>query len=73
MSFVIDRYGADKFMIGTDHPHPDAHINVAKHLEELSSVPKETLDAITWKNAARFFGVEAKPQTQALPKVAAAE
>jgi aminocarboxymuconate-semialdehyde decarboxylase len=59
MGFVIERYGADKFMIGTDHPHPDAHINVAKHLDELATLPKEVLEMVTWKNAARFFGVEA--------------
>lgn len=58
MSVVVDRYGADKFMIGTDYPHPDAHMNVAKHVDELSTVSKETLDMITWKNAARFFGVD---------------
>lgn len=73
MSFVIDRYGADKFMIGTDHPHPDAHINVAKHLEELSSVPKDVLEMITWRNAAKFFGVEAPAAQQPGPSSAAAE
>ena len=74
MKFVIDRYGADKFMLGTDHPHPDAHTNVAKHLEELSTVPKETLDMITWQNAARLFGVDAKARGhQALKAEIAAE
>lgn len=58
MSVVIERYGADKFMIGTDYPHPDAHMHVAKHVEELSSLSTETLEAITWKNAARFFGID---------------
>lgn len=69
MKFVIDRYGADKFMIGTDHPHPDAHTNVAKHLEELATVPKATLDMITWQNAARFFAVDAESRRRAEPKV----
>ena len=73
MEFVIARYGADKFMIGTDYPHPDAHMNVAKHVDELSSVPRETLEMITWKNAARFFGVAAPRQAAKRPKAAAAE
>ena len=58
MSFVVERYGAERFMIGTDYPHPDAHMNVAKHVQELSTVSKDTLEKITWKNAANFFGVE---------------
>ncbi len=73
MGVVIERYGADKFMIGTDYPHPDAHMHVAKHVQELASVPKETLEAITWKNAARFFGVDALARQTAQPKASAAE
>jgi aminocarboxymuconate-semialdehyde decarboxylase len=73
MNVVVERYGADKFMIGTDYPHPDAHMNVAKHIDELSSVSKETLELITWKNAARFFGVEAPRQAVKRPGIEAAE
>ncbi|HXP29978.1 MAG TPA: amidohydrolase family protein [Stellaceae bacterium] len=73
MNFVVERYGADKFMIGTDYPHPDAHMNVAKYVDELSTISKETLEMITWKNAARFFGVEAPRQAAKRPKLAAAE
>lgn len=73
MGLVIDRYGADKFMIGTDYPHPDAHMHVAKHVEELSSLPKETLEAITWKNAARFFGVETAKAVASQVNASAAE
>jgi aminocarboxymuconate-semialdehyde decarboxylase len=60
LEFVIDRYGTDLFMIGTDYPHPDAHTNAAKHVEELSSMSKEVLEKISWKNAARFFGLPEK-------------
>lgn len=73
MTVVIDRYGADKFMIGTDYPHPDAHMHVAKHVEELSSLPSDTLDAITWKNAARFFGVDTVDARTQREKASAAE
>jgi aminocarboxymuconate-semialdehyde decarboxylase len=60
LEFVIDRYGSDLFMIGTDYPHPDAHTNAAKHVEELSNMSKDVLEKITWKNAARFFGLSDK-------------
>jgi aminocarboxymuconate-semialdehyde decarboxylase len=73
MGLVIERYGADKFMIGTDYPHPDAHMHVAKHVQELSSVPKETLEAITWKNAARFFGVDVGARMTSQSSASAAE
>ena len=57
LELVIERYGADKFMIGTDYPHPDAHMNVAKAVTELSSMSEDVVQQITWKNATRFFGV----------------
>ena len=71
MDTVVKRYGADKFMIGTDYPHPDAHMNVAKHVDELSNVAKDTLEMITWKNAARFFNVEVPKQATKRPRAAA--
>ena len=32
-------------------------MNVAKAVTELSSMSEDVLEQITWKNAARFFGV----------------
>lgn len=55
LELVLERYGIDKFMVGTDYPHPDAHINAAKAVEELSSISREAHEAITWGNAQRFF------------------
>ena len=55
---VGDKYGIDKFLIGTDYPHPDAHMNVAQTVETLSSISAEAYEAMTWKNAARLFGLE---------------
>ena len=55
LELVVERYGIDKFMVGTDYPHPDAHMNAAKAVEELSSISQEALEAITWGNAQRFF------------------
>ena len=63
LEFVIQRYGPDKFMIGTDYPHPDAHMNVNKTVEELSSISQEVLEQLTWVNAKRFFGLPDKVET----------
>jgi len=71
LDFVIAKYGAEKFLIGTDYPHPDAHMNVAHSVEKLGSMSKEAFEAITWKNAERLFGVKAVPK--AAPKTVAAE
>ena len=57
LEFVLDRYGVDKFLIGTDYPHPDAHMNVAKAVDGLTSISDETRHALTWGNAQRFFGL----------------
>jgi hypothetical protein len=48
-------------------------MHVAKHVQELSSVPKETLEAITWKNAARFFGVDVGARMTSQSSASAAE
>jgi aminocarboxymuconate-semialdehyde decarboxylase len=57
METVIARYGADKFLIGTDYPHPDAHIHMARHVQELSTLSKDALERISWQNAVRLFGI----------------
>ncbi len=73
LEFVLERYGVDKFLIGTDYPHPDAHMNVAKAVDGLSSISDETRHALTWGNAQRFFGLPEKIATgQPLAPVAAA-
>ena len=58
VEFVLERYGIDKFMIGTDYPHPDAHVNVKRTVEDLSSMSPETMEALTWSNAERFFDLK---------------
>ena len=58
LEHVIDRYGVDKFLVGTDYPHPDAHMNVAQSVKTLSSISAEAYEAITWNNAERLFGLE---------------
>lgn len=71
LDFVIARYGVDKFLIGTDYPHPDAHMNVAESVKKLSTMSKDAFESITWKNAERLFGLKAVPQAK--PKSVAAE
>ncbi len=57
LELVIDKYGVDKFLVGTDYPHPDAHMNVAQSVQTLSSISTEAYEAIAWKNAERLFGL----------------
>jgi len=65
LELVINKYGPEKFLLGTDYPHPDAHMNVAKSVEKLGSISQKTLELMTWKNAERLFGVKAVPNTAA--------
>ena len=58
LELVIEKYGIDKFLIGTDYPHPDAHMNAAETVQTLSSISLEAYEAISWNNAERLFGLE---------------
>ena len=58
LELVIEKYGIDKFLIGTDYPHPDAHMNAAETVQTLSSISLEASEAISWNNAERLFGLE---------------
>jgi aminocarboxymuconate-semialdehyde decarboxylase len=73
LEHVVGKYGPEKFLIGTDYPHPDAHMNVAKTVETLSSISKEAYELMTWKNAERLFGLEDKHKRRAAGRKAAAE
>ena len=59
LELVIGKYGTDKFLVGTDYPHPDAHMNVAQTVQTLSTISREAYEAISWRNAARLFSLEA--------------
>jgi aminocarboxymuconate-semialdehyde decarboxylase len=72
LELVIGKYGTDKFLVGTDYPHPDAHMNVAKTVETLTSISPEAYEAMTWKNAERLFGLtDRNKRKETATKVAA--
>ena len=58
LELVIGKYGVDKFLVGTDYPHPDAHMNVAQTVRTLSTISLEACETISWKNAERLFSLE---------------
>ena len=60
LELVIGKYGVDKFLVGTDYPHPDSHMNVAQTVEKLTSISEEAYHAMTWDNAERLFSLEEK-------------
>ena len=72
LEMVIAKYGIDKFLLGTDYPHPDSHMNVAETAKKLSSISDGAYEAMTWNNAERLFGLEEKHK-RASGQAAAAE
>ena len=70
LEMVINKYGIDKFLVGTDYPHPDAHMNVAETVEKLTTISAEAYEAMTWMNAEKLFGLEPKHR-QAASRAAA--
>lgn len=73
LEMVINKYGVDKFLIGTDFPHPDAHMNVTQTVKKLSSISNEALEAITWTNAVKLFNLDERHGQEKVKQSVAAE
>ena len=57
LKFLIDKYGADHIMLGTDYPYD---MGEDDPLELIGSVPRlkqEQIDLISGGNAARLLGL----------------
>lgn len=51
--------GDQCLMWGSDYPHPEGTYPKSREIleEEFSGVPQESIDDITWRNAARLYGL----------------
>jgi aminocarboxymuconate-semialdehyde decarboxylase len=56
--YLVDMLGADRLLIGTDHPFMNRETPVGKTLRSLG-LPDKDLDDITWHNAFRWLGIQA--------------
>ncbi|KAI9189967.1 hypothetical protein H9P43_001400 [Blastocladiella emersonii ATCC 22665] len=59
LKFVINKIGHDHIMLGSDYPFPLGEHHPGKMVEE-SDLPDETKDAILWKTASEFLGLDPK-------------
>jgi aminocarboxymuconate-semialdehyde decarboxylase len=57
LRYLVDMLGADRLLIGTDHPFMQREDPVGKTLRTLQ-LPAEQQDAITWHNCFRWLGVD---------------
>jgi aminocarboxymuconate-semialdehyde decarboxylase len=58
LRYLVDMLGADRLLIGTDHPFMVRESPVGRTLRELELTQQE-LEAITWDNAFKWLGVPA--------------
>ena len=51
--------GGQWLMWGSDCPHPEGTYPKSREIleEEFMDVPQDAIDAITWRNAARLYGL----------------
>ena len=56
--YLVDMLGAERLMIGTDHPAMVREEPVGKTLRMLD-LPADQQDAITWHNTFRYLGIQA--------------
>jgi aminocarboxymuconate-semialdehyde decarboxylase len=57
LRYLVDTLGAQRLLIGTDHPFMNRESPVGKTLRSLE-MPMEDLEDITWNNAFRWLGIE---------------
>jgi predicted TIM-barrel fold metal-dependent hydrolase len=72
---VVEKLGADYFVVSTDYPHPDGAFPEA--MKEFLALPLDDAARrkILWDNCARLYDIPkpAAPLTRAAPSAAAAQ
>jgi aminocarboxymuconate-semialdehyde decarboxylase len=58
LRYLVDMLGADRLLIGTDHPFMQREDPVGRTVRTLE-LPAEQLDAITWTNSFTWLGIPA--------------
>jgi aminocarboxymuconate-semialdehyde decarboxylase len=58
LRYIVNKFGSDRIILGTDYPFPLGEIDVPGGLiEEVYSVDEETKQNLLWKNAVEFLGL----------------
>ena len=58
LGFLIDKYGADHILLGTDYPYDMGETDPLGLLNKVSGLSPDDLDLIVGGNAARLLGIE---------------
>ena len=62
LRFLIDLLGADKIAYGTDYPFPLGDLEHGRFIEEMDDLDAATKDALLYKTALNFLGLNEKLQ-----------
>jgi aminocarboxymuconate-semialdehyde decarboxylase len=54
---LIDTFGADQLLMGTDYPYDMAESDPVGHLRSLDGLDESVVSAIAGGNAAKLFGI----------------
>jgi uncharacterized protein len=70
---VVNKMGAEYFVVSSDYPHSDAAFPDA--MNEFFGMPlnSEQRRKILWENCARLYGIEPPSQALTAPQASAAE
>lgn len=58
LGFLIDKYGSDHILLGTDYPYDMGETDPLGLLNKVSGLDPDDIDLITGGNAARLLGIE---------------
>jgi aminocarboxymuconate-semialdehyde decarboxylase len=58
LGFLIDKYGSDHILLGTDYPYDMGETDPLGLLNKVSGLDPDDIDLITGANAARLLGIE---------------
>jgi aminocarboxymuconate-semialdehyde decarboxylase len=58
LGFLIDKYGSDHILLGTDYPYDMGETDPLGLLNKVSGLSPDDVDLITGGNAARLLGIE---------------
>ncbi|HUF95104.1 MAG TPA: amidohydrolase family protein [Acidimicrobiia bacterium] len=64
LGFLIDKYGADRILLGTDYPYDMGESDPLGLIKSVSGLSSHDIELIAGGNAARLLGLEREPAPQ---------
>jgi aminocarboxymuconate-semialdehyde decarboxylase len=64
LGFLIDKYGADRILLGTDYPYDMGESDPLGLIKRVSGLSSHDIELIAGGNAARLLGLEREPALQ---------